>query len=191
MMSRAEVKELSDRVARGDARALERLFNEFAGLARAVALKVLKDEAEADELVQEAFVEVWRRSTHFQPERAAFSTWLSTIVRTRAIDRLRSRGRADRSSEVAARGEAELTETVSALLRAERDARRVRKHLANLDTDHRQVLELAYYEGLSHQDIAERTGLPLGTVKGRVRAAMKRLHEAVSAVESFAVKSKD
>ena len=138
---------LLDRIVRGDERALAELYERFAPRAFGVARRVLRNDAEAEELVQDTFVEVWRSATRYDPRRAAPERWILTMVRTRAIDRLRQNG---------ARG-------------------RLREALATLPPEQRVVLEHAYDLGLSQSEIAEATGTPLGTVKTRMRTAMMKL----------------
>jgi RNA polymerase sigma-70 factor, ECF subfamily len=166
---------LLERVARGDRRALKRLYDRFAGQVLAVGLRVLGSRADAEEVTQEVFVEVWSRADRFDPERGSARAWLMGIARNRAIDRLRRRQADSRMAE-AVRGE-ERPSGPGPLEDAEaRELReRVRAALMSLGPEQRTTLELAYYEGLSQSEIAERLGAPLGTVKSRVRLAMDRL----------------
>jgi RNA polymerase sigma-70 factor (ECF subfamily) len=164
------------RVARGEQRALKVLYDRWGSRALAVAHRVLASTSEAEEVVQEAFVEVWKRAAQYDVERGVVRAWIMTIVRSRAIDRLRARGAVDRTVQGLER-EAPPPPAPSPLedaeARAERE--RVAAALAALPEAQRQVIELAYYEGITQREIAERTGEPLGTVKTRVRLALEKL----------------
>jgi RNA polymerase sigma-70 factor (ECF subfamily) len=132
-----------------------------------LALRILRDRSEAEDVVQEVFVQVWRQASRFDPERGTPEAWLCTMARTRALDRLRRRvSRREEPSETAP-GESKAPRNEEALA--------VRKALDGLSSDQRTALELAYYEGLTQSEIAERLGEPLGTIKTRIRTAMIRL----------------
>ena len=163
-------------VAGGDARALKALYDRYAPRAKSVALRVLASAPEAEEIVQETFVEVWRRAARYEPGRGSVRAWIVTMARSRAIDRLRHRNVGERSVAGLARedrpaGVASPLEDVEQ--RVERE--RVLAALAELPEAQRRVIELAYYEGKSQREIAEVTGEPLGTIKTRVRLAMDKL----------------
>lgn len=167
---------LSDRLARGDRTALAALFERFGGTAFSIALRVLKSRAEAEEVVQETFLEVWRRAGHYSPERAAFGAWVATIARTRSIDRLRAVQSRERTREaVGAHLPGEGARAPDEVVDGERNALRVREALEQLPAEQREVLELAYFEGLSQQEISTRTRTPLGTVKTRARLGSRKL----------------
>ena len=156
--------------------AMEALYDRYGGLAYSLAYRVLQDAAAAEDVVQEAFLSIWRRSDSYRPERGSLRTWLCSIVQHRALDRLRGRaGRARTDVPLeGAHGSAsvpDMWETVS--LEIERD--HVRTALVELPADQRQTIELAYYGGYSQSEISGLLGVPLGTVKGRTRAALRRL----------------
>ena len=137
-------------------------------------LRIVTNRTESEEVVQDTFLEVWRRAAEYDPRRGSPIAWIVTIGRTRAIDRLRARGAQERmlaqadAAPTSARSPAELTEG--------REAReRVQAALAELPAEQRRVLELAYFEGLSQSEIAKKTGDALGTVKTRVRLGMEKL----------------
>ncbi len=163
----AHVLALLDRVARGDAQALGEFYDLFAGLVNGLALRILRDRSDAEDIVQEVFVQAWRQAARFDASRGTPEAWICTITRSRALDRLRRRAvrREDCTDEPPA---------VGAAPRAE-EALAVRAALRSLSADQRTALELAYYEGLSQSEIADRLGQPLGTVKTRIRTAMLRL----------------
>jgi RNA polymerase sigma-70 factor, ECF subfamily len=168
--------ELLARAGRGDADALEALYRRHGPRAMGVALRVLRQRSDAEEVLQETFIEVWRRAREYSPSRGTVEAWLLTIARTRAIDRLRSRAARGRMVEAKS---AEPTESgpklPDALSAAAEDAQRVQAALLSLPSEQRMALELAYWEGLSQTEIAKRTGQPLGTVKTRVRLALLKL----------------
>jgi RNA polymerase sigma-70 factor (ECF subfamily) len=174
--SDSEADELSQlrRAARGEAEALRSLYERYSPIVFAVALRIVTNRSESEEVVQDTFLEVWRRAAEYDPRRGSPVAWIVTIGRTRAIDRLRARAAQDRmlaQADVApasASSPAELTEG--------RQAReRVQAALAELPAEQRRVLELAYFEGLSQSEIAKKTGDALGTVKTRVRLGMEKL----------------
>jgi RNA polymerase sigma factor (sigma-70 family) len=165
-------------VARGDESALAELYDRVGRVAYGLAFRVLRDERLAEDAVQEAFLALWRSAAAFRAERAKASTWILTLVHRRAVDLVRreERRRVEPiGGEVAARaGEAEATEE-AAWLRFERE--RVQKALRLLPDVQREAIELAYYGGFSQSELAERLGVPLGTIKSRMFAGLARLRE--------------
>jgi len=178
--SRAREQELLRRVADGDAGALAELYDRFAGTLNALALRILGNAEDAEEVLQEAFVHAWRQAARYDPTRASASTWLVLITRSRAIDRLRSRRVGERTAS-RARHEAERHESPRGGRRVQEGERRrrVREEMAKLPAEQRRVLELAYYGGLTQTEISAETGIPLGTVKTRTLLAMRKLREAL------------
>jgi RNA polymerase sigma-70 factor (ECF subfamily) len=160
-------------MALGDLRAL---YDACAGRVMAVAFQLLRDRAEAEDVVQESFVELWRRSAEYDPARGTPEAYVVLIARSRALDRLRARASARRAAERAA-AEDPLPPAVPPVELAElRELRdRVRGALDALPLPQRQAVELAYFGGLSQTEIATRLGEPLGTVKTRIRLAMEKL----------------
>lgn len=171
-----ELRAWVERCARGDASALRLLYDRLAPRALALAQRILRLPGDAEEIVQEAFLQVWRRAGEYNPARGEPDAWVVTIVRSRALDRLRSRASVERTA-LASAAEPVQTSTVSPLEDAERrvERERVTAALGALPVEQRTCLELAYYEGLSHSQIAERTGSPLGTVKTRLKLAVEKL----------------
>jgi RNA polymerase sigma-70 factor (ECF subfamily) len=172
-----EDRELLAQVARSDGAALRQLYDRYGGRVMAVAQRILTSRSEAEEIVQEAFVDVWYRATQFDPTRGSAESWILAIARNRAIDRLRSRASQTRVRSEAAR-EVDASPQAATPLEsaAERETRkRVEKALAELPAEQRRVVELAFWRGLSQSEIAAETGDPLGTVKGRARAALEKL----------------
>jgi RNA polymerase sigma-70 factor (ECF subfamily) len=176
---RARDRELLARVARGDVAALRSLYDQHAPRAITIAYRILRNREEAEDIVQETFLEVWRRAAQFDPGRGGAVAWVVTIARSRAIDRLRARSIAGRTIASAAE-EAEAMSPVAPATPAveterRRDERRVAAALAELPPAQRRTIELAYFEGLSQSEIAAKTDCPLGTVKMRVKLAMAKL----------------
>ena len=165
-----------ERCARGDATALRLLYDRLAPRALALAQRIVRVPGDAEEIVQEAFLQVWRRASEYDPARGDPDAWVVTIVRSRALDRLRARASVERTV-LASAAEPVQPSAVSPLEDAERrvERERITTALATLPVEQRSCLELAYYEGLSHSQIAERTGAPLGTVKTRLKLAVDKL----------------
>lgn len=158
---------------------VERLYDEYHRLALGVAYRVVGNQSEAEEIVQEAFLAVWRSAHEYTPERGSARTWLLTIVRNRAIDRLRRRKHTvmvglDDAGDLGYH-DTELDATLWTV-----DAAQARQALTRLAPEQREALELAYFDALSHGEIAERLQLPLGTVKGRIRLGLNRLRAALA-----------
>ena len=166
---------LVERVQRGDQAAFAELYDAIAPVVFGAVTRVLRDPAMSEEVAQEVFVELWATAARVDRARAGVTTWAVTIARRRAIDRVRKeQSQRNRISELAQRradDEPLTDDTVVASIEAER----VSRALAELPPDQRQIIELAFIEGLSHSAIAEQLGLPLGTVKGRVRGGLQRL----------------
>lgn len=170
--------ELLSRVAGGDDDALGELYDRHAPVLLALARRILGDPADAEEVLQEAFVHAWNRAARYDPARSSVATWLALITRSRAIDRLRSRKVVERTAEAAGH-EAPRHESPSAAGAVLQDERRARiaAALAGLPEEQRQVLEMAYYRGMSQTEIARAAEIPLGTVKTRTLLAMKKLRD--------------
>ena len=181
-MSEVDERALSDRLARGDRSALADIYSVHGSVVFAVILRLVRDRAEAEELVQETFLEVWRRATQYQPERANLAAWLVTIAKSRAIDRLRSRGTSERTLDMERRDISEPGRGPDDVIDAARARHVVRQRVAQLPAEQRTLLELAWDEGLSQSEIAAKTGLPLGTVKTRTRTALLTLHAELKAL---------
>ena len=178
---RARDRELLARVARGDVTALRSIYEQHASRAITIAYRILRNREEAEDVVQETFLEVWRRSAQFDPGRGGAVAWVVTIARSRAIDRLRARNIAGRTIASAADETAGLLPVAppspAVETQRKRDERRVAAALGTLPPAQRRTIELAYFEGLSQSEIAAKTASPLGTVKMRVKLAMAKLAE--------------
>lgn len=153
------------------------LYDRYAGLAYAVAMRVLGDPGRAEDVVQEAFLKIWTNATGFDPKKGSLRTWLITAVRNRSIDYLRGRGAHERQElelppELAGSG-ARSDPWREVSLSLERMA--VREAVGSLPAEQRQAVQLAYFGGYSQSEIADMTHVPLSTVKGRMRLALEKL----------------
>ncbi len=173
---------LMERVALGDEFALSQLYDRFAGLLLSLSRRILGDQEEAEDVVQDVFVQVWNQAKRYDSARAAVSTWLSLIVRSRSIDRLRSLQVKDRTAKAAHEENSEFDASPVGDTNVLEDERRVRlnRELEALPAEQRQVLELAFFEGMTQSEISETHDIPLGTVKTRTLLAMKKLRMALS-----------
>lgn len=164
--------------AHGEASALSTLYDRYAALMASVAQRILGDRELAEDLVHDVFMEAWRAAADYDPARGTVRTWLMVRLRSRALDRKRSAAfrrevATDRMPTTTDEGD-----TARALAEAP-DAQVVRDALATLPEEQRAVLELAYFEGLTSSEIADRMGSPIGTVKSRTAAAMAKLRAAL------------
>lgn len=170
--------ELIARLQRHDPQALAELYDRYGRLAYSLILRVVRDTGVAEDLVQETFMRVWNRAQGLDAQKGSVGPWLLAVARNRAIDYLRSAGGRERNAL-----EFEETDHPALYVDMERDilssdkARRVKTAVEKLSPHQREVIELAYFEGLSQTEMAERMGQPLGTVKTWVRAALKNLRD--------------
>jgi RNA polymerase sigma-70 factor, ECF subfamily len=178
-MSGQHDEELARRLQARDPQAMADLYDRFGKLAYSVIFAIVRDGGTAEDLVQETFLRVWNRVHAFEPRRGALGPWLLAVARNRAIDHLRSlSARMDRNA-----WELDAKTHPSLFVDMERDvlntdhARIIRQAIAKLNANQQKVIELAYYEGLSQTEMADRMGEPLGTVKTWVRTALKHLRE--------------
>jgi RNA polymerase sigma-70 factor (ECF subfamily) len=180
----AEGVELIARMAQGDREAFSRFYDAFAPLAFGVIRRILQQPGDAEDVLQEVFWEIWRLAGRYEPARGAPAAWVLTRARSRAIDRLRSL----RSREEVG---VEAIDTVATTQRTDTgadpatrvpDHELVRGVLGNLQPPQREVVELAFFGGLSHTEIAARLGQPLGTVKTRMRLGMEKLRDVIGRI---------
>jgi RNA polymerase sigma-70 factor (ECF subfamily) len=180
----ANDSELARRLQRREPQAMADLYDRFGRLAYSLIFSVVKDAGVAEDLVQETFLRVWNRAAGFDADRGALGPWLLAVARNRAIDHIRSaRAKMDRNLceldlfERAEHGTpVNFVDMDRAVLNAD-SARRIKAAMTKLNQNQQKVIELAYYEGLSQTEMAERLGQPLGTVKTWVRTALKHLKD--------------
>jgi RNA polymerase sigma-70 factor (ECF subfamily) len=176
---------LMDAVAARDQGALATLYDRHGGTVLGVCLRILRDRGEAEEATCDVFIEVWNRSSRFDRERGHPLAYLLNLARSRAIDRLRSRGRRDRIFVVRDENETHdapssaspLGDTMTSEMRSH-----LERALSALQPGQRRALELAYFDGMSHSEIATALNEPLGTVKTRIRQGLLRMRDTLDAV---------
>jgi RNA polymerase sigma-70 factor (ECF subfamily) len=161
----------------GDQRAMAELYDRYSSIVYAVALRVLGDTGKAEDVLQEVFLQLWKNPGAFDSARGSLGAWLAVITRNRAIDTLRKR-----------RPETDIEDVIISVapdLAGDADrsraAEKVRGVLGTMPTTQRSALEMAYFEGMSHSEIASKTGEPLGTIKTRIRAGLTALRKAFQA----------
>jgi len=178
------------RAATGDERALGELYDRYGGMAYSLACAIVGEHADAEEVVADAFAQIWRTASAFDASRGSVAAWVATIARTRALDLVRSRRRRARVLEEAAvvTDEGETLVLAPSLEATDRSAEVtdtsaiVRRSLSALPLPQRRVIELAYFGGLSQSEIAAQLSEPLGTVKTRMRAGMEKLRQVLRPV---------
>jgi RNA polymerase sigma-70 factor (ECF subfamily) len=170
------------RMARGEGDAVAELYDRHARPIYSLALRILGDTTEAEDIVQEVFSQAWRQAARYSASRGAVAAWLMTLARSRAIDRLRAkRARpGDVSDERVAGQLVDAGPPADSLVLSSEQVARVRAALDELPLLQRAAIELAYYEGLTHAEIADRLEQPLGTVKTRIRLAMLKLRDVLA-----------
>lgn len=185
--AQAEDRACLSRLSSGDGDAAASLYDRHARAIYALVLRILDDEGDAEDVVQEVFAQAWRQAARYDASRGAVGAWLLVMARTRAIDRLRARRARsgpqmvdDRAIEEMPSGAAD---AASEVIDAEQ-ARHVRRALGELPLLQRLAIELAYYEGLTQREIADRLEEPLGTVKTRIRLGLLKLRETLAEVRS-------
>ncbi|MEO5797868.1 MAG: sigma-70 family RNA polymerase sigma factor [Gemmatimonadales bacterium] len=175
-------------MTRGESTAMSALYDRYAPNLLGLALRITREQADAEEVVIDTFAQAWRDAARFEVGRGSVAAWLATIARSRALDTMRSRSRRGRLAD-AAEAEGGATPAMGsgfaspvANLLADERARRIRDAMMELPDAQRATLDLAYFEGLSQSEIAERLGEPLGTIKTRVRLGLRKLRELLTAL---------
>lgn len=167
-------------VARGDTAAFERLYDALAPEVYGLCLQVLRDPTQAEEVAQEVLVEVWQTASRFDPARGSARTWVLTMSRRRAIDRVRSsQARNDRDQRMALRSTTRDHDEVSEAVEIRLEQEQVRRCLEGLTDLQRESLTLAYYRGYTHREVAAVLDVPVGTVKTRLRDGLIRLRDCL------------
>ena len=175
-----DLGELLTLVARGDQVAFETVYDRAAPAVFGLVLRVLRDAAQAEEVAQEALLEVWRTAGRFDPARGAALAWVLTIAHRRAVDRVRSeRAAAEREVRAASAAPPPAADEVAETVESSLEAERVRHCLDGLTGAQRESITLAYYSGLSYPQVASALGLALGTVKTRIRDGLRRLRDCL------------
>ena len=165
---------LLQRIRQGDQTAMAEVFDRYGRAVYSVALRILKDSGHAEDVMQEIFFQIWRNSDSFVQGRGSLGAWLVVVARNRWIDLLRRRKPTDSVDDVVLASPLQ----PGCRGRAQRDDREGPESFARLPAEQQRSMELAFFEGLSHAEIAERTGDPLGTVKTRIRLALITLRKA-------------
>jgi RNA polymerase sigma-70 factor (ECF subfamily) len=173
-------------VAGGDEQALGQIYDRYRVILFGLLVRILSSREEAEDVLQEVFLQVWRRAGDFDENRGRPFTWLVTLARSRAIDRLRSRAARERLATASNQDAAEeVSDAASDAFRSEQRTL-VSNALAQLPEEQKKPLMLAYFDGMTQSEIAEKLGAPLGTVKTRMRSGMNRLRELLAGKhESF------
>lgn len=186
-MNRAQLTKLEDhdlvlRAAAGDVRAFEAIYDRYSSQAFGLAFRVTGCRRVAEEATQDAFIGVWRAARSYDTSRGTLKTWILSMVRNRSIDCLRREARHNRDLEIddALVGRLEAAERTEEEVANREQSRHTRQLLLCLPTNQRQVIELAYFKGLTQTEIAANVGAPLGTVKGRQRLALTQMHRKLT-----------
>lgn len=159
------------RIRAGDQQAMSELYDRYSKVVYAVALRVLQDAAGAEDVLQDVFLQLWRNPDAFDASRGSLGAWLAVIGRHRSIDRLRKRRPETDIEDCVIAGGPDLRDETERSLIVEK----VRGALATMSAEQRQAMEMAFFQGLTHTEIAEKTGEPLGTIKTRIRSGLQQL----------------
>jgi RNA polymerase sigma-70 factor, ECF subfamily len=165
------------RVQRGDEQAMAMLFDRYSKIVYSVALRVLRDAASAEDILQEIFMQIWRNPAGFVATRGSLGGWLAVVTRNRSIDTLRRKKPTEQVEEMQLPAAGNLADESERNLMMEK----ARVVIAQLPAEQRKTLEMAFFDGLTHSEIAEMTGDPLGTVKTRIRSALLTLRKGFQA----------
>ncbi|MGB6875650.1 MAG: sigma-70 family RNA polymerase sigma factor [Candidatus Acidiferrales bacterium] len=169
---------LLERVVRKDEAALAALYDRYSGLVYAESIRILRDAGAAEEILQDLFFQIWRTAAKFDPQRGSLPGWLLVAARNRAISRLRRRD--SRENDELMENSVVLPCTLESAAAQNELLGRVKTALSSLPNGQREAIELAYFEGMSHSEIAGRTGAPLGTVKTWIRTAVDTLKQELT-----------
>jgi len=180
-------QEMITRIGRRDQSAFSALYDRLSGPLYSLAMKMLGDPAEAQDALQDVFLQIWSRAGTYDPEQSSVFSWTVLLTRSRVIDRLRARGRRSRvvvasteDTPTTVAGDASTVESAADTAEKNDEAARVRYVLNNLPSEQREAIELAFFEHLSHHEIAAQLGQPLGTVKARIRRGLLKLRERLN-----------
>ncbi|MER5178046.1 sigma-70 family RNA polymerase sigma factor [Streptomyces sp. NPDC002896] len=175
-----EPEELLVLVAHGDQQAFEELYGVVSGPVYGLVRRVVRDPAQSEEVAQEVLLELWRSAARFDPERGSALAWILTLAHRRAVDRVRSaRAASERDQRIGGRADGPAFDQVAEAVEAGLERDWVRRCLDGLTQLQRQSVTLAYYEGYTYREVAQRLSVPLGTVKTRMRDGLTRLRECL------------
>lgn len=176
-----ELADLLRYAADGDATAFRTLYDRTSAKLFGIIVRILIERGEAEDVLQEVYVTIWRKAAEFDATRASPITWMATIARNRAIDRFRARAVRPTMAIEAADSVADPAPAAPDLIDASRDAARVHAALATLDPRHAAIIRSAYFDGLTYEALSAREGIPVGTLKSWVRRGLLRLKTAIPA----------
>jgi RNA polymerase sigma-70 factor (ECF subfamily) len=169
--------QLLERIQRGEEQAMAVLFDRYSKIVYSVALRVLRDTAAAEDVMQEIFMQIWRSPNSFVAAKGSLGGWLSVVARNRSIDTLRRKRPSEQIEDLSLPSSSNLADEAERNLMMER----ARAGIGQLPPEQRKMLEMAFFDGLTHSEIAEMTGDPLGTVKTRIRSALLTLRKGFQA----------
>ncbi|MFM9876392.1 MAG: sigma-70 family RNA polymerase sigma factor [Rhodoglobus sp.] len=171
-------QDLLERVATGDQRAFSELYDQISPRVFGLVKRVLRDQAQSEEVTQEIFLEIWQSAPRFDPNKGGATTWILTMAHRRAVDRVRaSQSSRDRDVKIGIRDFAPDYDNVAEAVEVSIEHERVTRAMSRLTELQRQAVSLAYYGGYSHSEVAELLSVPIGTVKTRLRDGMIRLRD--------------
>lgn len=174
----ANPQDLLERVAEGDQQAFSELYDQLSPRVFGLVKRLVRDQAQSEEVTQEIFLEIWQTATRFDPNKGAATTWILTMTHRRAVDRIRSsQSSRDRDIRIGIRDHNPDYDHVSETIEVRLEHERVQKAMLRLTELQRQAVSLAYYGGYSHSEVAEMLSVPIGTVKTRLRDGMIRLRD--------------
>jgi RNA polymerase sigma-70 factor (ECF subfamily) len=175
-----DLAELLKRSGRGDEAAFAQLYDAMSARAYGLAVRVVRDPSQSEEVTQEAFLEIWRTASRFDRERGSAVSWILTLVHRKAVDRVRSAEASTRRDTTYHQGNSTIEhDSTAEAAQASMEARRVRQALGSLTEVQREALELAYFKGYTHTEVASMLDLPVGTAKTRIRDGLIRLRDTM------------
>ena len=172
--------DLLSEVRDGDASSLEALYDRYAGYVHAVALRIVSSSEEAEEITQDVFWQLWKKKLSYDPERGRFSTWLFAVTRNRALDRIRSASRRPRTEALSVDKAVPPGNSPEDYAYFAERRRRVRRALEELPPEQQQAVELCFFQGMTHREVAARLDEPLGTVKSRIKMGIDKLKRGLT-----------
>lgn len=175
----ADLGDLLTYVARGDQGAFERVYDEIAGPVYGLALRIVRDPAQSEEVAQEVLVDVWRTASRYEPGRGSAMAWVMTLAHRRAVDRVRSAQAAADREQRAGRAAGPAYDEVAENVQNRLEREQVRRCLSTLTDTQRESVTLAYYAGYTYREVAELLKVPLGTIKTRMRDGLIRLRDCL------------